>query len=145
MSDLNHFIEEFKRQNQDLASDFSIRIAHSLENIPPLLFQIASTVGWNGIVSTIQQHSSEIEYSEAGLSLAAFAISAVNGDNESSIPEVVLNLGKECLKSLSHLNIDRNNNLTYSQKEADKRLADAFLDFWKDWLKKDLKQEGRLL
>lgn len=22
MSDLNHFIEEFKRQNQDLASDF---------------------------------------------------------------------------------------------------------------------------
>lgn len=66
-------------------------------------------------------------------------------DANLKISEITIDLGVECLKSLLEINIDAGGNVSVKQKENEKRIGKEFLDFWKEWLKNALKQEGRLL
>ena len=111
-----------------------------------ILFRTAAATGWTNISSQIKRTES-VSYKESGIQLCLFAIDIMANDIDINlkISELTLALGVECLKELLGINIDNQCYVSVEQKEYEKRLGKEFLDFWKEWLKHSLKQEGRLV
>lgn len=53
----------------------------------------------------------------------------------SNISDMDLELGIECIKTLSDIIIDKNDNLSKVEKEVRKRWLREFLDIWKKYVK----------
>lgn len=139
----NPLIEQFQKE---FASQGNRANRESWNSIPMILFRIAAATGWTNISSQINNTESVL-HKESGIQLCLFAIDIMANDIDANlkISEVTLDLGVECLKSLLETNIDAKCNVSVEQKENEKRIGKGFLDFWKEWLKNSLKQEGRLL
>lgn len=139
----NPLIEQFQKEFI-LQGDMAGR--ESWDSVPMLVFRTAAVAGWTDIAFQIN-NTHNLLYKESGTELCLFAIDIMANDIDARLKtsEITLDLGVECLKSLLAINIDAKCNVSAEQKETEKRIGKEFLDFWKDWLKKDLKQEGRLL
>lgn len=139
----NLLIEQFQKK---IASQGNSANRESWNSIPMILFRIAAATGWTNISSQINT-TEGVSYKESGIQLCLFAIDIMANDMDTNlrISEVTLDLGVECLKSLLEINIEANCNVSAEQKGNEKRIGKEFLDFWKEWLKTSLKQEGRLL
>ncbi len=58
----------------------------------------------------------------------------------SNISDMDLELGIECIKTLSDIIIDKNDNLSKVEKEVKKRWLREFLDIWKKYMKEEIKK-----
>lgn len=139
----NPLIEQFQKE---FASQGNSANREGWNSIPMIVFRTAATTGWTNISSQINSTES-VSHKESGIQLCFFTIDIMANDIDVDlkISEITLDLGVECLKSLLEINIDANCNVSAEQKENEKRIGKEFLDFWKEWLKNSLKQEGRLL
>lgn len=139
----NPLIEQFQKE---FASQGNSANRDGWNSIPMILFRIAAATGWTNISSQINS-TDGVSHKESGIQLCLFAIDVMANDVDADlkISEITLDLGVECLKSLLEKNIDAKCNVSAEQKENEKRIGKEFLDFWKEWLKNSLKQEGRLL
>lgn len=139
----NPLIEQFQR---DFISQGNTASKESWNSIPMIVFRTAAVAGWTNICSQINRTES-VSYKESGIQLCLFAIDIMANDIDANlkISEITLDLGVECLKSLLEINIDCKYNVSSEQKESEKQTGKEFLDFWKEWLKHSLKQEGRLV
>lgn len=138
----NPLIGQFQKE---FASQGNGANRENWNSIPMILFRIAAATGWTNISSQIN-NAEGVSYKESGIQLCLFAIDIMANDIDANlkISEVTLDLGIECLKSLLEINIESACNILAEQKENEKRIGKEFLDFWKEWLKNALKQEGRL-
>lgn len=139
----NPLIEQFQKE---FASQGNRANGESWNSIPMILFKIAAATGWTNISSQINNTES-VSHKESGIQLCLFAIDKMANDVDADLKtsEITLVLGVEYLKSLLDINIDAKCNVSAEQKENEKQICKEFLDFWKEWLKSALKQEGRLL
>lgn len=143
MNNNNPLIEQFQNE---YASKTNISSKEYWNAIPMIAFRTVSIGEWMNINSQISNNKRVIN-KEEGMQLCTFAICEIANDvgSDLKLEERTLNLGIKCLKSLFEINIDAKDNVSTEEKEKNKRESKAFLDFLKEWIKKSLKEEGKLL
>lgn len=67
----------------------------------------------------------------------------IAGTNEELLNDITLDLGVECLKSLSDILIDNNKAISQKQKQSNKDILHALFDRWKEEAKEAFKKEGK--
>ena len=139
----NPLIEQFRNE---ITSQQNLLSKESWDSIPLIAFRVAATAGWTYIGAQISNIDGVL-HKESGLQLCQFAISVMASDVDSNIriSEATLDFGIECLKSLLSINKDSDHTLSFEQKEQEKEIGKVFFDFWKEWLKSELKREGRFI
>lgn len=114
-------------------------------NATPIAFRLIATMGWTNIASQIRQMKNELSHSAEGLILSGFAINYINDILDVKLPYMILEQGTECIKQLTEKNIDKNYNMSDTQKKLEKEWYTLFLDIWKERVKEELKKANLLL
>lgn len=114
-------------------------------NATPIAFRLIATMGWTNIAAQIRQMKNELSHSAEGLILSGFAINYINDILDVKLPYMILEQGTECIKQLTEKNIDKNYNISDTQKKLEKEWYTLFLDIWKERVKEELKKANLLL
>lgn len=137
---MNYFIKELEQiPNKSPQETFDDLIKSSKE-IHPML-KVISIIGWNIITQNIIYHQKQVSYFYQGMILCTSCIDNLLGNKNAKITETDLELGTECIKSLNDIFIDQNTNWDKEEKKIRKHWIKIFLDIWKEYMKKAIKEE----
>lgn len=100
-----------------------------------LSFRVANIFCWETIIKTIVDLKDKLPYVYNGLVLCSCMITKTCNFSETD-----LELGTECIKHMSDIIIDKNNNLSKEEKEFKKEWIKEFLDIWKEYMKEEIKR-----
>lgn len=104
-----------------------------------LSFRVANIFCWETIIKTIVDLKDKLPYVYNGLLLCSCMITKTCNFSETD-----LELGTECIKHMSDIIIDKNNNLSKEEKEFKKEWIKEFLDIWKEYVKYEIDRKKRL-
>ena len=90
---------------------------------------------WGNISQMMYELKDRLPYHNNGMILCGCMIAKT-----SNISDMDLELGIECIKTLSDIIIDKNDNLSKVEKEVRKRWLREFLDIWKKYMKEEIKK-----
>ncbi len=102
-------------------------------------FRVANVFCWETIIKTIVDIKDQLPYVYNGLVLCTCMITKT-----SNISETDLELGTECIKHMSDIIIDKNDNLSKEEKKYRKKWIKEFLDIWKEYVKYEIDRKKRL-
>lgn len=91
---------------------------------------------WETINKTMLDLKDNLPYIDNGQVLCVGMITKTN-----NISETDFDLGIECMKSMSDMIIDKNDNLSKEEKKYRKRWIKDFLDIWKEYIKKEIEKK----
>ena len=111
----------------------------------PLAIRVIAIIGWDNIARQIINYQPQIEFYDEGVTLCAFCINVLLGNDKARISKLSLDLGTECLKSLLEYLYRHNSNLDEEEKSKAIRWEKAFLDIWKNYITRCLEHEEQLI
>ena len=141
---MNNFIKNLEQIPNKTPQETFDKLLESNKEINPIL-KIVALIGWNIIAQNIINQQKQVSYFYNGFILCGFCISNLLSNNDTKITEANLELGTECIKSLNDILVNQNPNFNDIEKENRKRWFKIFLDIWKEYTKKALTKEKRLL
>ena len=96
-----------KRRSESQQEVFT-NMRQSSDNNLPLWLQITGKIGWEALAITIIQNENQLRHYNEGLTLCAFTINYLEGNRENKLSYTMLEMGMDCIKSLSKLLLDNN-------------------------------------
>ena len=109
------------------------------KTVDSLYFRAVNIFCWNTIAKTILELKSILPHYNNGITLCDLMIV-----RSKDISETDLELGIECIKFMSDIIIDKNDNLSREEKEHRKLWLKTLLDIWKEFVKEELRKEKEL-
>ena len=91
-----------KRRSESQQEVFT-NMRQSSDNNLPLWLQITGKIGWEALAITIIQNENQLRHYNEGLTLCAFTINYLEGNRENKLSYTMLEMGMDCIKSLSKL------------------------------------------
>ena len=132
---LNNILQGTWDSPQDTFKE-CLRFNKISETLP---FRVANVFCWETIIKTIVDLKDQLPYVYNGLVLCTCMITKT-----SNISETDLELGTECIKHMSDIIIEKNDNLSKEEKKYRKKWIKEFLDIWKEYVKYEIDRKKRL-
>ena len=132
---LNNILQGTWDSPQDTFKE-CLRFNKISETLP---FRVANVFCWETIIKTIVDLKDKLPYVYNGLVLCSCMITKT-----SNISETDLELGTECIKHMSDIIIEKNDNLSKEEKKYRKKWIKEFLDIWKEYVKYEIDRKKRL-
>lgn len=141
---MDNFLHSIKQGCAEPPHDVFDKIINKNVSISPYL-RVLGIFGWGGIASDIIKFKDNVSFLDNGLVLCTFCIEILANDPNARIVKLDLELGTECIKSLANIKIDQDTYLSKEEKERVKKWAMVFLDIWKEYIKKEIEKEKKMI